>query len=82
MTASDLLSLVGLLGALLLVVIATAAVFAPFALYSIAGSLRGIRRELERINGASAPAPARIAAVVTTAESEPAAPTLAHRFTR
>lgn len=82
MTSSDLLSLLGFGGALLLVVVAIAGVFAPFCLYSIAGNLRGIRRELERMN-ATAPAarPQAVAAISPVSEA-PVAQTLSHRLTR
>jgi hypothetical protein len=49
--ASDLAALIGLVGALFLVVIAIASVCLPFAVFSIASSLRGILYELQRLNG-------------------------------
>lgn len=82
MSNSDLLSLVGLAGAFLLLIIAGAAALLPFVIWSIAGSLRGIRHELERLNGGAVAADIRARAAADAIREHAQTGDLAHRLTR
>lgn len=82
MSPTEVGQLVGLLGFIFVAVLVIASVLLPFAVFSIAGSLRGIRRELERLNGAAAPARGGLFPHATERAPEPDTPALSHRLTR
>lgn len=82
MSNGDLASLIGLVGALVLVCVAASAVLMPFAVFSIASSLRGIHRELQQLNGAGAGRVARATVPAEQIGDAATVPTLSHRLTR
>jgi hypothetical protein len=70
-----------IIAALWLAVIAGALIL-PFALLSVASSLRGIRRELERANGGAVPARGGLFPNATVRASEPEPGSLGHQLLR
>jgi ABC-type molybdate transport system permease subunit len=82
MTPSEVGQLLGVVAFIGTICVAAAAVCLPFVVFSIAGSLRGIHRELQRANDAGAVVTRRPVVRTPAVAEEATAPTLSHRLTR